>query len=62
MSRFIFPHHKRPGKSRPGDQPGWTQGLASLPPLNLRLFFLAVFLVIIAYISWQAWPSFFDMD
>jgi|GEM_PF-1906646 len=62
MSRFIFPHHKRPGKSRPGDQPGWTQGLASLPPLNLRLFFLAVFLVIIAYISWQAWPSFFDTD
>jgi len=62
MSRFIFPHLNRSGKSRPGDQPGWTQGLASLPPLNLRLFFLAVFLVIIAYISWQAWPSFFDMD
>ena len=62
MSRFIFPHLNRSGKSRPGDQPGWTQGLASLPPLNLRLFFLAVFLVIIACISWQAWPSFFDMD
>ncbi|NCA99697.1 MAG: hypothetical protein EOM70_10010, partial [Clostridia bacterium] len=62
MSHFIFPHHKRSGKSRPGDQPGSTQVLASLPPLNLRLFFLTVFLVIIAYISWQAWPSFFDMD
>ncbi len=30
--------------------------------LNLRLVFLSVFLLIILYISWQAWPSFYEQD
>jgi len=60
MARFIFPHRRKSDNSHPVSKTGWLAGLSSSSPLNMRLFFLAICVVSIAYISWQAWPSFFQ--
>lgn len=62
MARFIFPHRRKSDNSHPVSKTGWLAGLSSSSPLNMRLFFLAICVVSIAYISWQAWPSFFNLD